>query len=75
MVFVHRGSDESLLWRVRSRVLQSTYGRIRNLEVEEVQGRVEIRGRVPSHHTRQLALHGALQVLPGDRCLSKITVG
>jgi hypothetical protein len=60
---------------VESRVRESTHGRIRNLEVEEVQGRVVVRGQVPSHHTKQLALHGALEVLPGDRFSSKITVG
>jgi hypothetical protein len=67
--------DESLVWRVKSRVLQSTHGRIRDLEVEEVQGRVEIRGHVPSHHTKQLAHQGALELLSGDRFSSKITVG
>jgi hypothetical protein len=60
---------------VESRVRESTHGRIRNLEVEEVQGRVVVRGQVPSHHTKQLALHGALEVLPGDRFSSNITVG
>jgi hypothetical protein len=60
---------------VESRVRESTHGRIRNLEVEEVQGCVVVRGQVPSHHTKQLALHGALEVLPGDRFSSKITVG
>lgn len=75
MMLKHRPGDDSLVWKVRSRVLQSTHGRIRNLEVEEVQGRVEVRGRVPSHHTKQLALHGALQLLSGDRFCSKITVG
>jgi hypothetical protein len=68
-------SKLTLAQLVESRVRESTHGRIRNLEVEEVQGRVVVRGQVPSHHTKQLALHGALEVLPGDRFSSNITVG
>lgn len=75
MLLTHRPGDDSLIWKVRARVLQSTYGRIRNLEVEEVQGRVEVRGRVPSHHLKQLLFHGALELVSGDRFSSKITVG
>jgi hypothetical protein len=75
MLHGHHLSDDNLVRKVKSQVLQSTYGRIRNLEVEEVHGRVEVRGRVPSHHTKQLALHGALEVLSGERFLSKIVVG
>lgn len=59
---------------VESRVRQATHGRIRNLEVTEVQGHVEVRGRVPSHHAKQLALHGALELVPGDRFSAQITV-
>ncbi len=75
MILKHRPGDDSLVWKVRARVLQTTYGRIRNLEVEEVQGRVEVRGRVPSHHMKQLVFHGALELVSGDRFSSKITVG
>ena len=32
-------------------------------------------GQVPSYHTKQLALHGALELLSGDRFCSHITVG
>ena len=67
--------DTTLLEEVETRVRQFTHNRIRNLVVEEVQGRVEVRGRVPSQHTKQLALHGALELLSGDRFSSKITVG
>ncbi len=60
---------------VESRVRKSTYGRIRDLSVEEVQGLVVVRGHVPSHHTKQLALHGALELLSGDQVSAEITVG
>jgi hypothetical protein len=65
----------TLAQQVETRVRESTHGRIRNLMVEEVQGRVVVRGQVPSHHTKQLALQGALELLSGDRCSAIITVG
>jgi hypothetical protein len=61
--------------QVAFRVRESTHGRIRNLVVEEVQGRFVVCGQVPSHHTKQLALQGALELLSGDRFSSNITVG
>ena len=72
---VHTEVGLSLVQIIANRVRQTTHGRIRDLAVEEVQGRVVIRGQVPSHHTRQLALHAALEFLPGDLCNSCITVG
>ncbi len=69
------GKESTLAQRVESRVRESTYGRIRNLKVEEIQGRVVVRGEVPSHHTKQLAFQGALELLPGDRFSAIITVG
>ena len=68
-------TDASLIEQIAARVRQSTHGRIRNLSVEDIRGHVFVRGQVPSHHTRQLALHGALELLSGDRCSAMITVG
>ncbi len=59
---------------VESRIRETTHGRIRNLSVEEVQGRVVARGQATSQHARQLALHGALEVLSGERFSVEITV-
>lgn len=67
--------EPSLIQQVEARVRESTHGRIKNLSVEEVKGRLVLRGQVPSHHTRQLALHGALELLSGDRFSAMITVG
>jgi len=64
----------TVLEQVESRIRQSTYGRIRNLQVQEVKGRLVITGQVPSYHTKQMALHGALELLSGDRLCSEITV-
>jgi hypothetical protein len=60
---------------VESRIRQSTHDRIRDLKVEEVQGLVVVRGTAPSYHAKQLALHGALELLPGQRISTEITVG
>lgn len=69
-------SGSALIKEVETRVRQTTHGRIRGLAVEEVQGRVVLRGQVPSQHTKQLALHAALQLLSGDRlCCALLTVG
>ncbi len=65
----------SLIEQIETRVRESTYGRIKNLSVEEIKGQVVVRGQVPSHHTRQLALQGALELLACDRFSSMITVG
>jgi hypothetical protein len=64
----------TLAQRVESKVRQSTHGRIRNLLVEEIQGQVIVSGQAPSRHTKQLALHGALELLEGDRFAEKITI-
>lgn len=65
----------SLVEQVAERVEQSTHGRIRDLLVEEVKGQVVIRGWVPSHYSRQLALQGALELVPSGRCRTEIRVG
>ena len=68
-------TEPSLTEQIQAQVLKSTHGRIQNLTVEDVCGHLFVRGQVPSHHTRQLALHGALELLSGDRFSAMITVG
>jgi hypothetical protein len=65
----------SLAERVETKVRQFTHGRIRNLVVEEIQGQVIVSGQAPSRHAKQLALHGALELLSGDRFAEHITIG
>lgn len=60
--------------RLETHVRNSTFGRIRNLKVEEVSGQFLVEGKVPSQHTKQLALHGALELLSCDRFADGITV-
>lgn len=59
---------------VESRIRELTHGRIWNLQVEEVKGQVVVRGRAPSQHARQLALYGALEVLPEQSFSTEIVV-
>jgi hypothetical protein len=65
----------TLAKRVETKVRQWTHGRIRNLDVKEVQGQVIISGQAPSRHTKQLAMHGALELLSGEMFAEKITIG
>jgi hypothetical protein len=74
-VFTPSDSIKTLTQLIETRIRQSTHGRIRDLKVEEVQGHVVVRGSVPSHHTKQMALHGALELLSGENLSSEITVG
>lgn len=75
MMWRHPATDpSSLIERVESSIKETTHGRIRNLAVEEVQGRLVVRGNVPSYHTKQLALHATLALVPSDRFDAFITV-
>jgi hypothetical protein len=64
----------SLTEEVAKRVRQTTHGRIRDLSVREDHGRILVRGQAPSQYAKQLALHGALELLSGDRLRAEITV-
>jgi hypothetical protein len=59
---------------VEIRVRETTHDRIRDLSVEEDQGRVVIRGQATTQHARQMALHGAHELLSGDCLRAEITV-
>ena len=65
----------TLTERVESSIRKSTHDRIRDLTVEEVQGRVVVRGTAPSYHAKQLALQGAMEMVTGQRISTEITVG
>ncbi len=74
MVSDAREAALSLAKRVETKVRQLTHGRIRNLVVEEIRGQVIVSGQAPSRHTKQLAMHGALELLSGETFAEKITV-
>ncbi|CAN5908445.1 hypothetical protein BH23PLA1_BH23PLA1_11140 [soil metagenome] len=64
----------SLIDQVQHSIEQTTHGQIRDLSVEEVQGRVVVCGQAPSYHAKQLAFQAALELLPSDRFSANITV-
>jgi len=64
----------SLIEQLESRIRQKTHNRIQDLSIHEAQGRVVVRGRVPTYHSKQLALHGILEIVSGDRVHADIAV-
>src|SRR5208283_5493819 len=71
------GSDggSSLVERVETRVRDLTHGRVRGLVVEERDGRIFVSGQVSSRHIKQLAFHGVLELISGERFSEEITIG
>lgn len=67
-------ASATLTQLVESKILELTHGRVRNLVVEEIHGKVVVNGEVRTRHTKQLALQGALEHLSGDRFRDCITV-
>jgi hypothetical protein len=65
----------SLIQEIKDKVRENTFNRIRGLRVEEIDGRVVVSGWVPTRHTKQLALHAALELLNPDRFGERIVVG
>jgi hypothetical protein len=51
-------------------ITRRTGGRVRNLRVETVDGRVIVRGHCDSHHVRQLALAAALEAFEASQSQS-----
>jgi hypothetical protein len=68
-------ATRGLAERVEKNVRQTAYGRVRNLVVEVISGQVVVSGQAPSRHVKQLALHGALELLSSDCFAERITVG
>ena len=64
-----------LVQQVELLVRQTTHDQVRGLAVEEIQGRVILRGKVPSQHTRQLALLAVSELLTSDRFSAQLVVG
>ncbi len=69
------GFPTPLLSQLESTLRKATHDRIRGLAVDLVEGQVRIRGRFPCQHTRQLALHAALGLLPTELLSTEFIVG
>ena len=65
---------ESLGERVEAQVRLTTHDRIRDRIVRVDHGPISIRGLAPTHHSRQLALQGALELLSAEQLRAEITV-
>lgn len=75
MIFDVSDARPSLVQQVEAKVRLLTHGRIRNLVVKEERGQVTVSGQVPSRYAKQLAMHGALELLSGECFSEKITIG
>ena len=71
---LHAPESTPLAQQVAEQVLRCTYGRIRNLSVEESKGKVVVSGEVRTCYSKQLALQAALELLSGDRIRERIVV-
>lgn len=65
----------SLLQLIEARVRANTSNRVRGLLVKEVDGQIVLSGRVPTRHTKQLAMHAALELLPSEGFHEQLVVG
>ena len=57
--------------RLECSIARRTGGRVQNLRVETVQGRVIVRGRSGSHHVKQLALAAVLEAFEASQSQSE----
>lgn len=64
----------SLADEVLKRVSDRTGGRVKGLAVDTAGGRVVIRGNTRSFHVKQLALHGALELVPPGGVVNAVVV-
>jgi hypothetical protein len=65
----------TLIAQIEARVRDTTSNRVRDLLVEQSEDGVVVRGQVRSRHTKQLALHAALELLPDGWLRDQIVVG
>jgi hypothetical protein len=54
---------QALARTIERQIVQRTWGRIQELDVEVTDNQVIVRGRVPSYYLEQLALRGVLDVI------------
>ena len=65
---------DELAARIEQRIQAQTCGRVRNLAVTVVAGRVELQGRCATFYTKQLAQHAAMGVLEDEALNNEIMV-
>lgn len=60
---------------IKHRIHSRTHGRVWNLHVELTGKQVVLRGRTSTYYTKQLAQHGALEIISGQPIVNAIEVG
>ena len=71
----HSTQPQQLVRSIEQRIMTRTHGRIRGLEVEIADESVVLRGRTSTYYAKQLAQHGALEILADQPILNAIQVG
>lgn len=70
----HDKSILDLTSSIKHRIHSRTHGRVWNLHVELNGQAVILRGRTSTYYTKQLAQHGALEILNGQQVVNDIEV-
>lgn len=65
---------QDLTSTIKHRIHSRTHGRVWNLHVEINGQAVILRGRTSTYYTKQLAQHGALEILAGNSVVNHIEV-
>jgi hypothetical protein len=60
---------------ILSKIQARTHGQVRELRVELADERVVIEGRARTYYAKQLAQHGAMDILTGQTIVNRIVVG
>ncbi len=66
---------QDLTSSIKHRIHSRTYGRVWNLHVELTGQQVVLRGKTSTYYTKQLAQHGALEIINGQPIVNAIEVG
>jgi hypothetical protein len=75
LMFCATNAHQELTGSVERRIQLRTHGRVRDLRVELGDEIVLLYGWAPTYYTKQLAQHGAMDVLTMHRIVNAIEVG
>jgi hypothetical protein len=67
-------SEAEASLELEHRILERISGRVQNLRVVRMPGRLILEGSTSSFHAKQLATHAALELAPADELINSITV-
>jgi len=73
IAMAHQAAQE-LTSTIKHRIHSRTHGRVWNLHVEFDGHAVVLRGRTSTYYTKQLAQHGALEIIAGKPVVNDIEV-